>query len=93
MKDLTHNNREVNKYSFKLLEEEPVDSDLFEDRTHERIADSLFKLITTEKKGISIGLEGPWGSGKSVVISILRKKLKESNHSIPLIQFDAWAHE
>jgi len=81
------------KYSFKLLREEAVDTDVLEDNTHEKIADSLFKLIKSEEKGISIGLEGPWGAGKSTVISILRKKLKESNSSILLIQFDAWAHE
>ena len=84
---------EKRQYSFKLLREESIDKDLFEDKTHERIADSLLKLITTEKKGISIGLEGPWGSGKSTVVSILRRKLKEKDPLIPLIQFDAWAHE
>jgi len=82
-----------NQYTFKLLREESVDNDLFKDKTHEKIAKSILKLITTEEKGISIGLEGPWGSGKSTVISILKRKLQESSHLIPLIQFDAWAHE
>ena len=88
-------NNATNKapYSFRLLEDESLDKDLFEDKTHERIAESLFELVTTKEKGITIGLEGPWGSGKSTVISILRHKLKEKTPDIPLIQFDAWAHE
>ncbi|HID38881.1 MAG TPA: hypothetical protein EYP36_05140, partial [Calditrichaeota bacterium] len=80
-------------YSFKLLRDESVDTDSFEDKTHEGIAESILKLITTEEKGISIGLEGPWGSGKSTVVSILKRKLEKKNSGIPLIQFDAWAHE
>ena len=82
-----------NQYTFKLLREESVDNDLFEDKTHENIAKSILKLITNEERGISIGLEGPWGSGKSTVISILKRKLQDGGHQIPLIQFDAWAHE
>jgi len=93
MDDLATNGQGLKEYSFKLLPEEILDTDLFEDNTHERIADSLYKLITTEKQGISVGLEGSWGSGKSTVISILKRKLKESKSAIPLIQFDAWAHE
>lgn len=81
------------QYSFNLLRDESIDIDLFEDKTHERVADSILSLTTNEEKGISIGLEGSWGSGKSTVISILKRKLTESNSSIPLIQFDAWAHE
>ena len=81
------------KYSFKLLRDEAVDTDAFEDNTHEKVANSILQLIENEKNGLTIGLEGPWGSGKSTVISILNKKLKEKAHLASLIQFDAWAHE
>ncbi|HNX24772.1 MAG TPA: P-loop NTPase fold protein, partial [Spirochaetota bacterium] len=93
MNDPVNKVNEVKKYEFKLLRGEAVGEDAFEDKTHEKIADSLAQLIKNEEKGITIGLEGSWGSGKSTVISILRKKLKEGRSSIPLIQFDAWAHE
>ncbi len=93
MNDLANKSQELKRYSFKLLREEAVDTDVFEDNTHEKIAHSIFKLVESEESGITIGLEGSWGSGKSTVISILRKKLNENNSSIPLIQFDAWAHE
>jgi len=81
------------QYTFKFLREESVDNDLFEDKTHERIAESILKLILSEEKGVSIGLEGPWGSGKSTIISILKRKIQENDPTIPLILFDAWAHE
>ena len=43
-----------------------------------------------------IGLEGKWGSGKSNVIELLEKKLKEcSNKNVcyHFFTFDAWAHQ
>jgi len=45
-----------NQYTFKLLREESVDNDLFEDKTHENIAKSILKLITNEERGISTNL-------------------------------------
>ncbi len=83
----------LKKYSFKLLKDEAYDKDAFEDQTHEKIAESIFNLIKNEDKGISIGLEGQWGSGKTLIISILHKKLQKDNNLTPLISFDAWAHE
>ena len=50
--------------------------DLFEDKTHQKIADTLYEIIENgEPEGITIGLEGEWGSGKSTVVSILKNKL------------------
>ncbi len=79
-------------YSFKLLKDEVEKEDLFEDKTHEKVADSIASLIQSVEGGVTIGLEGSWGSGKSTVISLLKDKLK-INSSIKLIQFDAWAHQ
>lgn len=91
--DLNKNNGVSDNYSFTLLREEATDIDSFEDKTHEKIAETLYNLIKNEKGGLTIGLEGSWGSGKSVVISILRKKLKLDESKIPFFTFDAWAHE
>jgi len=82
-----------NKMRFNLLREEVEAHDLIEDKTHEKVAESIAELIKSEKEGgVTIGLEGSWGSGKSFVISLLKEKLKESN-SIKFIEFDAWAHQ
>lgn len=45
----------IKKYKFILLRDEACDTDLFEDKTHEKIAESLFELIENEEKSISIG--------------------------------------
>ena len=82
----------LERYRFTLLRDEAVDKDSFEDATHEKIATTLYKLITKEKGGVTVGLEGVWGSGKSAIISILGKKLKDEK-KIHFFTFDAWAHE
>lgn len=79
-------------HSFNILRDEVEETDLFNDKTHNNIADSIAELIKTKDGGITIGLEGSWGSGKSTIISILNSKLKDLNY-IRLIQFDAWAHQ
>jgi hypothetical protein len=82
------------KLLFTLLREETDGRDLFEDKTHDKIAEMLYSLIVNERGGVTIGLEGAWGSGKSAVISILKNKINESpNKDISLFVFDAWAHE
>jgi hypothetical protein len=90
--ELKKDSKTMDNYSFNLLREEAVDIDSFEDQTHEKIAETLFQIIKKETNGLTIGLEGTWGSGKSVVISILKKKLNDDKN-IPFFYFDAWAHE
>lgn len=86
--------RKIGTYDFKVLHEQIADNDLFEDKTHERLAISLDRLIRNEDQGITIGLEGSWGSGKSTVISLLKKNLAVSDSKKTLFfMFDAWAHD
>ncbi len=87
------NSEEKRNYNFKILREEAVTRDELEENPHENVAKSIFKLINSEEKAITIGLEGTWGSGKSSVISMLREKIKSEKILIPVFQFDAWAHE
>jgi len=87
---MIEDNNKLNMHKFSLLREDLEVDDLLEDKTHEKLADTIIKIIKNEKSGATIGLEGPWGSGKSNVISLIKKKL---NKDIPLFWFDAWAHE
>jgi hypothetical protein len=80
-----------NNHEFNLLTDEIVDEDYFEDKTHENVAETLYKIVDSNDKGFTIGLEGSWGSGKSTVISILKKKLAKKHFQY--FYFDAWAHE
>ncbi|MDY0989653.1 P-loop NTPase fold protein [Flavobacterium sp. CFBP9031] len=76
------------KYKFSILREEVEVEDFYEDKTHEKIKNSLLNLIKNEKEGINIGLSGPWGSGKSTIINLLKKE-----KDFVFFYFDAWAHE
>lgn len=79
-------------YEFNLLNDEAASKDFFTDKIHEKIADTLCRIISNESSnGVTIGLEGSWGSGKSTVISILKKKLNKDK--VKYFYFDAWAHE
>lgn len=46
----------LNEYSFTLLREEAIDTDAFEDKTHDKIASTLHKLVKQEKGGVTVGL-------------------------------------
>nr|WP_294949046.1 P-loop NTPase fold protein [uncultured Mucilaginibacter sp.] len=65
--------------------------DLFEAKAQKRIASSISSLINKSTSGFRIlGLEGPWGAGKSNVINIIGKELKDS---VNLFVYDAWGHQ
>ena len=57
---------------------------------HERVARSIADLVHSEEGGQLIGLEGRWGSGKTTIINLMRKRLESDT---TLFAFDAWAHE
>jgi len=74
------------------LTDEPEESDAFSG-PHQRIANALAGLIQpADARGISIGVEGSWGSGKSTVARLLTRKL-EGDENVATVSFDAWAHE
>ena len=76
------------------LTDEPEDKDAFS--PHDKIAKAIAKLIRSKNpedaKGIAIGIEGSWGSGKSTVGRLLTKHLAD-DPKIAIVPFDAWAHE
>lgn len=81
-------------YKFTILSEDVATQDLFEDQTHERVSENLYQIIRDASKGVTIGLEGSWGSGKSTVIKLLKDKLTKNKEEKNLFFiFDAWAHD
>ena len=55
---------------------------------HKAYAETLVKLIESNKPPLSIGLFGPWGSGKSTILNIVRGLLE--NKDFICVYFNAW---
>ncbi|WP_417826049.1 P-loop NTPase fold protein [Thalassospira povalilytica] len=87
--------RTIKTYERQILIDEPSDEDLFHGRGHEKTARSLARAISEfAEEDRAIGLDGPWGSGKSSIVEISSKYLKENNISgdrrFHFFTFDVW---
>ncbi|WP_297648039.1 P-loop NTPase fold protein [uncultured Treponema sp.] len=83
----------MDKIDYSILTDDAEIKDCLKNQTHENIAENLYNLISdSNTSGLAIGLEGKWGSGKSTVIKILSKKLKENPDTF-IFYIDTWAHE
>lgn len=95
MGDNTSNNK---KQYPCFIKNAPCGNDKFEGKSQERLAKAIAKHfektdnISDEDKGLPriVGLEGIWGSGKSNVIRLLEKELKEQYY---FFEYDAWGHQ
>lgn len=79
----------------KIIKDEPTKTDLFHGGGHERTAHSLSRAIVKFDEGDrAIGLDGSWGSGKSSVVEMAARKLKEQNgngkKTYHFFTFDIW---
>lgn len=88
---LIMNEQSDNKCKTKLIRDQPSDNDCFKSKAHERIAKAIADIINNKEGGITIGLAGGYGSGKSTVIKILEQELNDPD--VKFLIFDAWAHE
>jgi len=78
-----------------ILIDEPSREDQFNGKGHQRTAVALSKAIANfYGNDRAIGLDGPWGSGKSTVVEISRKILDErktkENRGYHFFTFDIW---
>jgi hypothetical protein len=76
------------EHEVRLLPDFPATKDNF--GPHGRIAEAIYRLISTESGGKAIALIGTWGAGKSTIINLLKAK---RNAEVAVFIFDAWAHE
>lgn len=79
----------------KILIDEPSKQDAFHGKGHDRTADALARAIAGfEGDDRAIGLDGPWGSGKSTVVEIAKQKLallqSETGVAYHFFTFDIW---
>ena len=56
------------------------------------ISDILSESLNDNKKSLTIGIFGEWGSGKSRLLAEIKDSFKEDDKIIP-IQFNAWRFE
>lgn len=83
----------MDKIDYHILTDDAEIKDFSKNQTHENIAENLYNLISDNNTfGLTIGLEGKWGSGKSTVIKILSEKLKANSDTF-IFYIDTWAHE
>lgn len=78
-----------------ILIDIPSDEDHFHGKGHDRTAAALADAIRNFKSADrAIGLDGPWGSGKSSVVGIAQRKLKEATGNgrvkFHFFTFDIW---
>lgn len=78
---------------YKILTDDAVTEDKSRNQAHKNIAEQLYSVISdSATPGVTIGLEGKWGSGKSTVIKILNEKLQKNKETF-VFYIDTWAHE
>lgn len=73
----------------RLLKTNPTGEDHFTGGAQGRVASAIAANIDDESFKL-IGLDGPWGSGKSNVIQMLAEKLSDTHH---FFIYDAWSHQ
>lgn len=82
------------KYKVTYVSNTCGDKDELQNHPHDSVANSLYALLKNHReiKHPVIGLEGSWGSGKSQVINILRKIIKNNNEEqkFCFITYDIW---
>lgn len=80
----------------KLIKNKPCNEDLFEGRSHERLAEVIAKHIKNDSYRGLIGIDGGWGSGKSNLVGMIETKLNKDTADTKKYHFftyDAWAHQ
>lgn len=78
----------------------PVSSDLVDDRaiedieadrlSHAPLARQVATIAATEATPLTVGIFGPWGSGKSSLLKVIQSELQRSG--VLTVYLDAWRH-
>lgn len=87
----------INIEKIKFFSDQPIAADKEQDIRfgHLSIVDNLKKIILNCPSPFTIGLFGKWGSGKTTILNVLRKKLQDNDNkgNIALASFDIWKYE
>ena len=78
----------------RFLSNNPIGEDLFEGKSQDRVAKYIANNVVNNDKCNIIGIDGGWGSGKSNLLEITKKKLnQQSNGKYHFFVYDAWGHQ
>lgn len=66
------------------------DDKLERSRFIERLASALVNSKTNKSTGVVVGITGPWGSGKSSILNLLREHLTQRYADAVVVRFDPW---
>lgn len=90
LQDVYLDNIDVDQSTKFYINEESVDYDLLE---RNKILDHLLDALinSTPQKKFVVSLEGKWGSGKTTIINLLKRKISKNNNHI-IDDFDPWIY-
>lgn len=78
----------------KFISNSPCGEDLFEGKSQEKVADNIAHIIKDSNDCKIVGIDGSWGSGKSNLIEIIKRKLSiQDESSFYFFIYDAWGHQ
>lgn len=59
---------------------------------HKVYAEKLFEIIRDNEGPQVIGLIGPWGTGKSTILNLLKNKVNGKREDYKYVYFNAWKY-
>lgn len=75
-----------------LLRDTAAETDFF--GSHERIAEAVTQILLSGDDAKTVGILGPWGSGKSTIVEFVAKRLAASDSpKFHVFPYDAWLHQ
>lgn len=60
--------------------------------SHERYVRSIQRLVSDSSRGMTLGLFGRYGTGKTWVVKTLRSNLELTRSDVQLVEYDAWRY-
>lgn len=91
-----NNNSSKQNYGFPhFLSNSPCNEDLFEGKSHSKIAGNIADLLIENQNSNIIGIEGTWGFGKSNLIKLVGKNIidEKQKKEFHFFIYDAWGFQ
>jgi len=89
------NQETIENAEFKFLSDMPLSADQEQQVRfgHVGIAENLRQVVLKCPTPFTIGLFAKWGTGKTTILNLLRKRLEETSKAIAITNVDAWKYE